>query len=92
MRQAQGFFRVMGHIGAIGKKRRPITHSPKTIPDTGSFEVRFPGGREFFYWDDDKSRGFVTGKPSSAEALEEAKLFARNEKARYGRSYRQEDS
>jgi len=37
---------------------RIIPHAPDGIPDCGSFEVRFPDGREsvYFYWDDNPGR------------------------------------
>ncbi|CCD96412.1 conserved hypothetical protein [Bradyrhizobium sp. ORS 375] len=41
-----------------GDQVRIIPHSPKGIPDTGSFEVRFADGRPsvYFYWDNNPGR------------------------------------
>lgn len=64
---------------AEGDPVRIIPHSPKGIPDTGSFEVVYPGGREFFHWDDNPGRRAISmsTKMSQEAALEAAKAFAR---------------
>jgi hypothetical protein len=31
---------------------RIIPHNPEGIPDTGSLEVVWPGGKRYIYWDD----------------------------------------
>jgi hypothetical protein len=49
---------------------RIIPHSPEGIPDTGSFEVVWPGGKQYFYWDDLPGRRSVNGWLTRAEALE----------------------
>jgi len=56
-------------------------HSPESIPDTGSYEIRFPDGREsvYFYWDDNPGRRSITMKLSSEEAERQAKDLARTE-------------
>ena len=61
---------------------RIIRHMPEGIPDTGSFEVVWPGGKEYFYWDDDAGRRSVLMgvKLSQAEALELARALAREKR------------
>lgn len=61
---------------------RIIPHRPEGIPDTGSFEVVWPGGREYFYWDDNRGRLAVSmsTKFTRAEALEQAVKLAREKR------------
>ena len=61
---------------------RIIPHTPKGIPDCGSFEVRFADGRESvcFCWDDNAWRRGVTGDMTKEEALDAAKTLARAER------------
>jgi hypothetical protein len=51
------------------------------VPDSGSFEVRFPDGRPsaYLYWDDNPCRRSITRKLSSEEAEHKAKELARAE-------------
>jgi hypothetical protein len=51
----------------------------EAAPGCGSFEVRFPDGREsqFFYWDDIPDRRLKPGVLDRETALEEAKAFAK---------------
>jgi hypothetical protein len=57
---------------------RIIPHSPEGISDTGSFEVIWPGGKRYIYWDDLLGRRAITQHLSREEALEQAaKLFDR---------------
>jgi hypothetical protein len=41
-----------------------------SVPDSGSYEVRFPDGREsiYFYWDDNPGRRSITMALSSEKA------------------------
>jgi hypothetical protein len=57
---------------------RIIRH--EAIPQTGSYEVRFSDGRAsiYHYLDDDPGRRSITGKMTSAQALERAKALARS--------------
>jgi hypothetical protein len=50
----------------------------EAIPQTGSFEVKFADGRPsvYHYFDDDPGRRSITGKMTSAQALEKAKAAA----------------
>ncbi|MHC2412880.1 hypothetical protein ACVJGC_005471 [Bradyrhizobium diazoefficiens] len=57
---------------------RIIRH--EAVKDCGSFEVRYPGGVEWFYWDDEPSRRLRPGAMTSEQALEKAKAFARAER------------
>jgi hypothetical protein len=59
---------------------RIIKH--EAVPNCGSYEVRFPNGREskFFYWDDIPGRRLQPDRVTGAEALEQAKAFARAER------------
>lgn len=43
--------------------------------NSGSFEVRWPGGRKFFYYDDNAGRRAVSGHVSSEKALIAAQRF-----------------
>ena len=56
---------------------RIIRH--ETVPDTGSYEVRFGDGRasKFFYWDDQANRRLRPESLTSLVALMQAKAFAR---------------
>jgi hypothetical protein len=60
---------------------RIIPHSPEGIPDTGSFEVRFPDGRpsRYFYWDDNRGRAAITLHMSQDQARRAAVIVARTE-------------
>ena len=60
---------------------RIIKH--EAVPDTGSFEVRFPDGRpsRFFYWDDVPGRRMRPDQVNSKRALEAAKALARSERS-----------
>jgi hypothetical protein len=58
---------------------RLIKH--QSVAQTGSYEVRFPDGRPsvYHYFDDNPGRRSITGKTTSAEALQAAKALARAE-------------
>ena len=66
---------------------RIIPHQPEGILYCGSFEVRFPDGREsvWFYWDDVPSRRLRTEALSQEQALEAAKAMARAEQEKLDR-------
>ena len=51
------------------------------VPGSGSYEVRFPDGRDsiYFYWDDNPGRRSITLELSSEEAERKAKDLARTE-------------
>jgi hypothetical protein len=59
---------------------RIIKH--EAIPQTGSYEVRFPDGRPsvYKYYDDDPGRRSITGKMTGAQALDAAKALAQAER------------
>ena len=59
---------------------RIIKH--EAVPQTGSFEVRFPDGRPsvYFYWDDMPGRRVRSDQTDSKRALEAAKALARSER------------
>lgn len=59
---------------------RIIRH--ESIPECGSFEVRFSDGREsvYFYFEDNEGRRLRSDQVGSAEALEQAKRLARAER------------
>jgi hypothetical protein len=56
---------------------RIIKH--EAIPQTGSYEVKFADGRPsvYHYFDDDPGRRSITGKMTSAQALEMAEAAAK---------------
>lgn len=58
---------------------RMVKH--ESIPQAGSYELRFPDGRPsvYHYFDDNLGRRSITGKMTGAEALEIAKTLARAE-------------
>jgi hypothetical protein len=58
---------------------RIIPHSSEGVPDSGSFEVVWPGGKRSFYWDDLPGRRAITRKLSRDEALEQSIALARAE-------------
>ena len=59
---------------------RIIKH--EAVPQTGSFEVRFPDGRPsvYFYWDDIPGGHVRPDQTDSTRALEAAKALARSER------------
>jgi len=59
---------------------RIIKH--EAVPQTGSYEVRFPDGRPsvYFYWDDIPARRLSPQQMDSTRALEAAKALARSER------------
>lgn len=59
-------------------RARIIRH--EAIPQTGSYEVKFTDGRPsvYHYFDDDPGRRSITGKMTSAQALELAKAAAKD--------------
>jgi hypothetical protein len=61
---------------------RIIPH--EVIPDCGSFEVRFDDGRpsRYFYFEDNASRRLRPETLTRAQALEQAKAFAREQRDR----------
>jgi len=62
------------------RKIRLLKHTADPeIPDSGSYEVRFPDSRPsvYFYWDDNPGRRSITLSLSSEEAEFQAKELAR---------------
>lgn len=66
---------------------RIIPHAPPGILYCGSFEVRFPDGRDsvWFYWDDVPSRRLRNEAMSQEQAVEAAKKLAREEQEKLTR-------
>ena len=64
---------TLGEIGLM--TTRIIKH--EAVPQTGSFEVRFPDGRPsvYFYWDDVASRRLGAEQMDSKRALAAAKTL-----------------
>jgi hypothetical protein len=58
---------------------RLIKH--ETVPNCGSYEVRYSDGRpsRYFYWDDQPSRRLDPNTLTGAQALELAKALTRAE-------------
>ena len=58
---------------------RIIKH--ESIPQTGSYEVRFPDGKPsvYHYFDDNPGRRSITGKMTSAQALQLAQAAAKEQ-------------
>lgn len=65
---------------------RIIPHSPEGIPDTGSFEVVWPGGKRYFYWDENAGRRAITLHDSREQALVKARELAREKFANLRKS------
>ena len=65
----------------MNEQIRIIHHSREGLPDTGSFEVVWPGGKRFIYWDDLPGRRAITQHFSRGEALEQARELARKQRA-----------
>ena len=66
-------------------KIRLLKHTAApAVPDSGSYEVRFPDGREsvYFYFDDNPGRRSITLKQSRVEAERMARELARAEQER----------
>ena len=70
----------MGQTASMKIRLLKHTAAP-AVPDSGSYEVKFPDGREsvFFCWDDNSGRRSITRKLSSEEAERKAKDLARTE-------------
>jgi hypothetical protein len=64
----------------MANRIRIVKH--EVVPRCGSYEVRFPDGREsrFFYWDDVPSRRLSPELLTSEQARELARAFARAER------------
>lgn len=60
---------------------RVIRHTTSKIPDSGSFEVKYPDGRESvrFYWDDNPGRRSIIGCDDQEAAKGKAQELARAE-------------
>jgi hypothetical protein len=54
-----------------------ITKTPEAVPRTGSFKVKWPGGEQYFYYDDEPSRRLRPEAMTQAEAKAAAQAFAR---------------
>jgi hypothetical protein len=69
-----------GIMPGMANHIRIIKH--EAVPNTGSFEVRFPDGRppKYFYWDDEPSRRLRPEQVDRKTALEAAKALARSER------------
>ena len=70
----------------LNKVARQLNERPRetlqlAVPDSGSYEVRFPDGREsvYFHLDDNPGRRSITRKLSSEEAVRKTKELARTE-------------
>jgi hypothetical protein len=57
--------------------RVKISKTPEAVKKTGSYKVEYPGGVEYFYYDDEPSRRLRPETMTSEQALEAAKAFAR---------------
>jgi hypothetical protein len=57
------------------------------VPDSGSYEVRFPDGRPslYFYWDDNPGHASITHSLNSEEAERKAKALAQTEQEKLER-------
>ena len=69
-------------------KIRLLKHTAEPeVPDSGSYEVRFPDGRPsvFFYFDDNPGRASITRAMTSEEAGRQAQELARLEQEKLGR-------
>jgi len=57
------------------------------VPDSGSYEVRFPDGRPsvYFYWDDNPGRASITHRMNSEEAERKATALAKIEQEKLER-------
>ena len=71
-----------GGILAGMSRIRIIKH--ESVPQTGSYEVRFPDGRPsvYHYFDDNPGRRSITEKMTREETLQAAKTLARAEQDR----------
>ncbi len=49
----------------------------------GSYEVRWPGGNKFFYWDDDASRRLGPDALTRDQAIEQARSLARDKRSEH---------
>ena len=59
--------------------RIKISKTPEAVPKTGSYKVEYPGGVEYFHYDDEPSRRLRPEVMTSEQALEKAKAFAREQ-------------
>lgn len=52
-----------------------VINDPGIIQHEESFEVQWPGGRKFFYFDDNAGRRAISGRMASEKALLAAQAF-----------------
>jgi hypothetical protein len=65
---------VRTHVKAKGWTASIIPER-QIIQREESFEVRYPGGRKFFYFGEDASRRAVSGRPTKEQALQLAQAY-----------------
>lgn len=62
---------IIDHFGW----KASVIPDPEIIQHEESFEVRWPGGRKFFYFDDNAGRRAISGRMTCAQALVAAQAF-----------------
>lgn len=63
--------------------RVKISKTPEVVPKTGSYKVEVPGQEPtWFYYDDEPSRRLRPETMTSEQALEAARTFARQRRAK----------
>jgi hypothetical protein len=58
-----------------------VIADPQIIQHEESFEVQWPGGRKFFYFDDNAGRRAISGRVTSAAAYAAALAFHTSDKS-----------
>lgn len=62
---------VIAHFGW----KASVIADPEIIQHQESFEVRWPGGRRYFYYDDNEGRRAISGRMTCAQALVAAQAY-----------------
>lgn len=68
--------KVIAHFGW----KASVIHDPGIVQHEESFEVRWPGGRKFFYFDDNAGRRAVSGRMTSEAAYVAAQAYLNGER------------
>jgi hypothetical protein len=69
--------RARDYIKAQGWQASIIAE-PSIVQHSESFEVKWPGGRKFFYYDDNAGRRAISGRMTSEQALAAALDYLKN--------------
>jgi hypothetical protein len=75
--EARDYIKAKGWRASVIPDQPSIVHNFADFGGTnaGSFEVRYPGGRKFFYYDDNAGRRAIAGHMTKEKALAQAQAY-----------------